>query len=82
MISGSDANGSIFKTSISNRKISIIPQANNICYSISLFEVDGRLITRKSGLAGTASVPVAGKGIYIMNVNYNGIIEKKLISVY
>lgn len=82
-ISGPALNGSsTFKTSVSNRNIFIIPQINNISFSISLFEIDGRLVTRRNSLIGTVSVPVAGKGVYIVNVNYNGNIEKKVVSVF
>lgn len=81
-ISEPAVNGSsIFKTAISNRKIFITPKANNMCFSISLFEIDGRLVTRKNGLAGAVSVPVAGRGIYILQIDINGNVEKKLVSV-
>ncbi|NLW30340.1 MAG: carbohydrate-binding protein [Fibrobacter sp.] len=83
IISRPAVNGSsIFKTSISNRKITIIPRVKNIRFSISLFDFDGRVVTRKKDLVGTVSVPVAGRGIYILNLRCNGNIEKKLVSVF
>ncbi len=82
-LSGPTANGSsLFKTSISNRKIIIIPQINNLCFSISLFGIDGRLVTTRNSLTGAVSVPVGGKGVYLVNINYNGNVEKKVVSVY
>jgi len=70
------------ETAISNGNIVVRPQSEYRKFSVSVFTPDGQLVTRKKDIAGTVAIPVRSRGIYIVNVNYDGHLERNMVSFF
>jgi alpha-galactosidase len=67
---------------ISNGKILITPEVMNGKFSVMVHLSNGRLVAGKENCAGTTSVPVISKGIYIVTINRGGHRERKMVPLY
>ena len=43
---------------------------------------DGRLVTSRNNVNGVITIPVKSKGIYLVNIECNGQVEKKMLSYF
>ena len=71
-----------FKTYVSKGMLFIRQQSVRSGFSVSLFNLDGQLVTRKDGVAGVVAIPVKGRSVYFININCNGHIERKRVSCF
>lgn len=71
-----------FKTEMLNRNIVIKPSGNHFRFSASVYMPDGKLVTSKSSIAGNVTIPVKSKGIYLVDINCNGHVEKKTLTCF
>jgi glucuronoarabinoxylan endo-1,4-beta-xylanase len=69
-----------FKAGISKGEIIITPLGNNNAYSISVYMLNGQLTIIKNGIKGISAIPVRTSGIYLININCNGHIQRKMLS--
>jgi glucuronoarabinoxylan endo-1,4-beta-xylanase len=74
------ANG--FKAEISGGKIIIIPVDNKNAYNLSVYMLNGQLAISKNGIRGASAIPVMNRGMYLININCNGHIQRKMVSYY
>ncbi len=70
-----------YRTGISNGKIIITPSGDFVRFTVSIFTPDGRLVTGRND-RGRVEIPVSSRGIYLVDINCNGYIERKLVSFY
>lgn len=73
---------SSIKTEISKGKIIVTPPDNNELYNASIYTLNGELVLVRNGMRGSMSIPVAIKGVYVINVNAQGTIHRKTVSFF
>jgi glucuronoarabinoxylan endo-1,4-beta-xylanase len=71
-----------FKAGIAKESIIVTPLSANNAYDISVHMLDGRQIMINNGVKGISSIPVRSRGIYLININCNGHIQRKMVSVF
>ena len=71
-----------FKAEMSNGNIAISPSASRVRFNASVYMPDGRLVTSRNNINGVVTFPVKSKGIYLVNIECNGQVEKKMLSYF
>lgn len=71
-----------FKAEMSNGNIAISPSASRVKFNASVYKPDGRLVTSRNNVNGVITIPVKSKGIYLVNIECNGQVEKKMLSYF
>jgi hypothetical protein len=78
------ANGikpSCFFTGIAKGNLIIRNEGARTVFSVSILSPEGRLIHRKNNITGGSySFPVKARGIYMVNIGFNGQVKKKMVS--
>jgi hypothetical protein len=67
---------------MSNGNIAISPSASRVKFNASVYKPDGRLVTSRNNVNGVITIPVKSKGIYLVNIECNGQVEKKMLSYF
>jgi alpha-galactosidase len=64
------------------REIVISPSNAAIPYSVSVFTLGGKLVARREAATGRQSIPMATRGIYLLNVECGNKLERKTVSLF
>jgi len=70
-----------FKTEILKGTIIVTPLGNSNAYTITAYMPNGQQTLIKNGIKGISAIPVKTKGIYLITINSNGHIQRKMVSV-
>lgn len=74
--------GDGFITGIAKGAITVTPLDNAKTYDIKTYSLNGRIMIARNGIKGVSAIPVATKGIYVLNILCNGRNQQKMVSVY
>lgn len=73
---------SSYKTAILNRKIIVCQQDVSDKYNVSIFLFNGQLLRRYSNVTGKIEIPVNTKGFYVLMIDCNGQVIKKIMPFF
>jgi hypothetical protein len=71
-----------FKAGIAKETIIVTPLGNNNAYDISVHMLNGRQVIINKDVKGISAIPVRTRGIYLININCNGHIQRKMVSFF
>jgi glucuronoarabinoxylan endo-1,4-beta-xylanase len=74
--------GYVFKAGIAKETIIVTPLGNNNAYDISVHMLNGRQVIINKDVKGISAIPVRTRGIYLISINCNGHIQRKMVSFF
>ncbi|MBN1577413.1 MAG: glycoside hydrolase family 27 protein [Chitinispirillaceae bacterium] len=73
-------NGKQFKTRLYHGMLIVTPFSSNICYSVRVFTVDGKMVATVLEVANVCKLPINSKGIYVVCVSNSRLTERSAVS--
>ncbi|NLG17086.1 MAG: family 43 glycosylhydrolase [Fibrobacter sp.] len=71
-----------FKVGILKEKFFVTPSANTNSYSLSVYTLAGQQVLIRNGIEGISEIPVKRRGVYLINIYYDGHTQQKVLSAY
>jgi glucuronoarabinoxylan endo-1,4-beta-xylanase len=68
-----------FRAEISNGHMVITPASNSDTYSFSIYSPNGKKAALRTGNRGVSEIPVSTRGMYLVEIHANGIVQRKMV---
>jgi glucuronoarabinoxylan endo-1,4-beta-xylanase len=71
-----------FKATLTNGSLLVSPSSSDNSYGVSVNQLNGRQIARMNGLTGATSIPVSGKGIFLVDIQRDGQNQREIVQAF
>jgi hypothetical protein len=67
---------------LANGSILVRPSSSEKAYSVSVHLLNGQQIVRKTDVEGVSAIPVTAKGMYLVDIDRAGQIQREIVQVF
>ena len=71
-----------FKARIAGGKLVITPMDDSRTYDATVYALDGRQAVTRNGSRGVLEIPVNAKGMYVVNIESDGHVQRELVPTF
>jgi hypothetical protein len=71
-----------FKARLASGSLLVTPSSSENAYNVSVHLLNGQQIARKNDVKGVSAIPVSAKGMYLVDIDRAGQIQREIVQVF